>query len=168
MKKRAEIPPLLIDICELYVRISWSSFDTLSREQLRAEPADATRGCVTFSPPHPPTPHPPPHQAVPLPFTCERLLNSPVFLHMSVLGSEQGRCRLPWLPNNASYAEGGGGGGGGCGSQPMSTVPEFVDPDFAKTSPKRLFSMTENERFGLVFAKTGSINSGKAVHMEPK
>jgi hypothetical protein len=41
-----------------------------------------------------------------------------------------------------------------------TTVPEFIDPDFAKTCPKRSFSVTENERFGLVFAKTGSINSG--------
>ncbi len=40
------------------------------------------------------------------------------------------------------------------------TVPEFVDPVFAKTSLKRSFEMTENWRFGLVFAKTGSINSG--------
>ncbi len=40
------------------------------------------------------------------------------------------------------------------------TVPQFIDPVFAKTSPKSLFLMTENERFGLVFAKTGSINSG--------
>jgi hypothetical protein len=39
-------------------------------------------------------------------------------------------------------------------------VPEFIDPVFAKTSSKRLFSMTENERFGLVFTKTWSINSG--------
>ncbi len=39
-------------------------------------------------------------------------------------------------------------------------VAEFIDPVFAKTSPKRSFLMTENERFGLVFAKTGSINSG--------
>jgi hypothetical protein len=39
-------------------------------------------------------------------------------------------------------------------------VPEFIDPVFAKTSPKRLFSIIENERFGFVFAKTGSINSG--------
>jgi hypothetical protein len=42
----------------------------------------------------------------------------------------------------------------------LTLVPEFIDPVFAKTSPKRSFSMTENERFGLVFAKTGSINSG--------
>jgi hypothetical protein len=42
-------------------------------------------------------------------------------------------------------------------------VPEIIDPVFAKTSPKRSFSMTENERFGLVFANTGSINSGTAV-----
>jgi hypothetical protein len=39
-------------------------------------------------------------------------------------------------------------------------VPEIIDPLFAKTSPKRSFCMTENERFGLVFGKTGSINSG--------
>ncbi len=39
-------------------------------------------------------------------------------------------------------------------------VPEFIDPVYAKTSPKRSFCMTENGRFGLVFAKTGSINSG--------
>jgi hypothetical protein len=38
----------------------------------------------------------------------------------------------------------------------MSTlpVPEIIDPVFAKTSPKRSFSMTEYERFGLVFTKT--------------
>jgi hypothetical protein len=39
-------------------------------------------------------------------------------------------------------------------------VPEFIDPVFAITSPKRSFSVFVNERFGLVFAKTGSINSG--------
>ncbi len=33
-------------------------------------------------------------------------------------------------------------------------VPEIIDPVFAKTSPKRSFSMTEYERFGLVFTKT--------------
>jgi hypothetical protein len=42
-------------------------------------------------------------------------------------------------------------------------VPEIIDPVFAKTSPKRSFCMTENERFGLVFVKTGSINSGTSV-----
>jgi hypothetical protein len=41
-------------------------------------------------------------------------------------------------------------------------VPEIIDPVFAKTSLKRSFCMTENERFGLVFSKTGSINSGIA------
>ncbi len=45
----------------------------------------------------------------------------------------------------------------------MNPVPEFVDPVFVKTSPKRSFSMTENKRFGLVFAKTGSINSGSGL-----
>jgi hypothetical protein len=33
-------------------------------------------------------------------------------------------------------------------------VPEIIDQVFAKTSPKRSFSMTEYERFGLVFTKT--------------
>ncbi len=39
-------------------------------------------------------------------------------------------------------------------------MPEFIDPVFAKTSPKCSFSVIENVRFGLVYAKTGSINSG--------
>ncbi len=39
-------------------------------------------------------------------------------------------------------------------------MPEFIHLVFAETSPKRSFSLTENERFGLVFAKTGSVNSG--------
>jgi hypothetical protein len=33
-------------------------------------------------------------------------------------------------------------------------VPEIIDTVFAKTSPIRSFSMTEYERFGLVFTKT--------------
>jgi hypothetical protein len=36
----------------------------------------------------------------------------------------------------------------------LSPVPEIIDPVFAKTSPKRSFSITEYERFGLVFTKT--------------
>ncbi len=43
------------------------------------------------------------------------------------------------------------------------TVPEIIDPVFAKTSPKRSFCMTENERIGLIFVKTGSINSGTGL-----
>jgi hypothetical protein len=39
-------------------------------------------------------------------------------------------------------------------------VPKIIDPVFAKTSLKCSFCMTENERFGFVFTKTGSINSG--------
>jgi hypothetical protein len=36
-----------------------------------------------------------------------------------------------------------------CVANPVgSTVPEFIDPVFAKTSPKRPFPMIENERFG--------------------
>jgi hypothetical protein len=48
-------------------------------------------------------------------------------------------------------------------SQPNCPVPEFIDPVFAKTSPKGSFSLIENKRFGLVFAKIGSINSGTVV-----
>ncbi len=44
-------------------------------------------------------------------------------------------------------------------------VPEFIDLVFAKTSPKCSFSLTEIERFGLVFAKNGSINSGTGVYV---
>jgi hypothetical protein len=43
-------------------------------------------------------------------------------------------------------------------------VPEFIDPRFRETSPKRSLSVIENERFWLVFANTGSIISGK-VHV---
>ena len=39
------------------------------------------------------------------------------------------------------------------GSAPDS-VPEIIDPVFAKTSPKRSFSLSEYERFGLVLMKT--------------
>ncbi len=39
-------------------------------------------------------------------------------------------------------------------------MPEFIDRVFTKTSRKRSFLVIENERFGLVFTKTGSINSG--------
>jgi hypothetical protein len=39
-------------------------------------------------------------------------------------------------------------------------VFEFIEPVFTKTSPKRSFSVIQNERFGLVFVKTGSIISG--------
>ncbi len=33
-------------------------------------------------------------------------------------------------------------------------VPEIIDPVFAKTSQNARFLLSENERFGLVFAKT--------------
>jgi hypothetical protein len=39
-------------------------------------------------------------------------------------------------------------------------VPEIIDPVFAKTSQNARFLLSENDRFGLVFVKTGSINSG--------
>jgi hypothetical protein len=50
-----------------------------------------------------------------------------------------------------------------------TTVPEFINPVFAKTSPKRSHSIIENERFRLVFArkkKTGSLNSGTVLYVE--
>ncbi len=39
-------------------------------------------------------------------------------------------------------------------------MPEFIDPVFTKTSPKRSFSLNRKRAFWLVFAKTGSIISG--------
>ncbi len=41
-----------------------------------------------------------------------------------------------------------------------SSVPEFIDPVFKKTSPKRSFSLNRKRAFWLVFVKTGSIISG--------
>jgi hypothetical protein len=43
---------------------------------------------------------------------------------------------------------------------PQLLVPEFIDPVFTKTSPKRSFSLNRKRAFWLVFAKTGSIISG--------
>jgi hypothetical protein len=43
-------------------------------------------------------------------------------------------------------------------------VPEIIDPVFAKTSQNARFLLSENERFGLVFVKTGSINSGTELN----
>ncbi len=48
----------------------------------------------------------------------------------------------------------------------MSSVPEIIDPVFAKTSQNARFLLSENERFGLVFVKTGSINSGTGEHLK--
>ncbi len=42
------------------------------------------------------------------------------------------------------------------------SVPEIIEPVFTKTSQNARFLLSENERFGLVFVKTGSINSGTA------
>ncbi len=42
-------------------------------------------------------------------------------------------------------------------------MPEIIDPVFAKTSQNARFLLSENERIGLVFVKTGSINSGTGV-----
>ncbi len=44
-----------------------------------------------------------------------------------------------------------------CGESP---VPEFINPVFTKTRPKRSFSLNRKRAFWLVFAKTGSIISG--------
>ncbi len=45
----------------------------------------------------------------------------------------------------------------------LGPVPEIIDPVFAKTSQNARFLLSENERFGLVFVKTGSINSGTGI-----
>jgi hypothetical protein len=42
----------------------------------------------------------------------------------------------------------------------LTPVPKIIDPFFAKTSQNARFLLSENERFGLVFVKTGSMNSG--------
>jgi hypothetical protein len=42
-------------------------------------------------------------------------------------------------------------------------VPKIIDPVFAKTSQNARFLLSENERFGLVFGKAGSINSGTGL-----
>jgi hypothetical protein len=47
-----------------------------------------------------------------------------------------------------------------------SPVPEFIDPVFTKTSPKRLFSLNRKRAFWLVFANTGSIISGTGIDSE--
>ncbi len=39
-------------------------------------------------------------------------------------------------------------------------LQQCIDPVFAKTNQNARFLLSENERFGLVFVKTGSINSG--------
>ncbi len=46
-------------------------------------------------------------------------------------------------------------------------MPEIIDPVFAKTSQNARSLLGENERFGLVFVKTGSINSG-TVNVKPE
>ncbi len=42
-------------------------------------------------------------------------------------------------------------------------MPEIIDPVFAKTSQNARFLLSENERIGLVFVKTGSINSATGI-----
>jgi len=42
-------------------------------------------------------------------------------------------------------------------------MPEFIDPVFTKTSPKRSFSLNRKWAFWLVFVKTGSIISRTRV-----
>jgi hypothetical protein len=51
------------------------------------------------------------------------------------------------------------------GGLPTLPVPEIIDPVFAKTSQNARFLLSENERFGLVFVKTGSINSGTGLYL---
>ncbi len=46
-------------------------------------------------------------------------------------------------------------------------MPEIIDPVFTKTSQNARFLLSENERFELVFVKTGSINSGTGIDSQP-
>jgi hypothetical protein len=48
----------------------------------------------------------------------------------------------------------------GIDSVESTPVPEFIDPVFTKTSPKRSFSLNRKRAFWLVVAKTGSLISG--------
>ncbi len=51
-------------------------------------------------------------------------------------------------------------------ANPNTHSAEFLDPVYAKKkSPKHSFSLSENERFGLVFENTGFINSGTVLYM---
>ncbi len=50
----------------------------------------------------------------------------------------------------------------------LTPVPEIIDPVFAKTSQNARFLLSENERFGLVFVKTGSINSGTVINIHSR
>jgi hypothetical protein len=45
------------------------------------------------------------------------------------------------------------------GTTVLCTVPGIIDRVFVKSSQNARFLLSENERFGLVFVKTGSINS---------
>ncbi len=47
-----------------------------------------------------------------------------------------------------------------------SPVPEFIDPRFRENKPKTLVFVIENERSGLFFEKTGSINLGTDVTVQ--
>jgi hypothetical protein len=44
-------------------------------------------------------------------------------------------------------------------------VPEFIDPVFTKTSPKRSFSLNRKRAFWLVFSKTVSIILGTGLNL---
>jgi hypothetical protein len=59
-----------------------------------------------------------------------------------------------------TFSHPGSRGQKGTQSRIPDPVPEIIDPVFAKTSQNARFLLSENERFGLVFVKTGSINSG--------
>ncbi len=48
----------------------------------------------------------------------------------------------------------------------INPVPEIIDTFFTKTSPKRSFSMTEYERFGLFFMKTRVYKFGHSTVRE--
>jgi hypothetical protein len=65
--------------------------------------------------------------------------------------------RLPWNNSEPVYDS------NAPSARIYRPMPEFIDPVFAKTSQNRSFSVIQNERFRLVFAKTGSIISGTSA-----
>ncbi len=89
----------------------------------------------------PPPPHPPPPSKSGLKLICNVNI---VYLN---LRSETSQDCAKKPQRNSTFMN-------------STSVPEFIDSVFAKTSPWRSFSIIEDQCFELVFAKTGSIHSG--------
>jgi hypothetical protein len=77
------------------------------------------------------------------------------------------RCRLSWLTNSALVYEPkcGGERGGVAGSQPMSTVPEFIDPRFRENKPKALVFSHWKRAFWACFHENWVYNFGHSCEI---